>query len=94
MVGVRPVPLEIHIHGLDISNFESRMQAMSRPCYSNVCMYAGDDKPAIIFVPTRKHARLTTLDLLMYATADGAQTKFLKVDSHLELICTFLHEHT
>jgi pre-mRNA-splicing helicase BRR2 len=24
--GVRPVPLEIHMHGLDIHNFEGRMQ--------------------------------------------------------------------
>ncbi len=24
--GVRPVPLEIHMHGLDIHNFEARMQ--------------------------------------------------------------------
>ena len=25
--GVRPVPLDIHVQGFDISNFESRMQA-------------------------------------------------------------------
>ena len=27
--GVRPVPLDIHVQGFDISNFESRMQARS-----------------------------------------------------------------
>jgi hypothetical protein len=30
--GVRPVPLEIHMHGLDIHNFEARMQVCSLCC--------------------------------------------------------------
>ena len=76
---VRPVPLEIQIQGFDIANFESRMQAMSRPCYAHIDHYAGATRPTIVFVPTRKHARLTTLDLLMYAAADGDPAKFLKV---------------
>ena len=29
--GVRPVPIEIHIQGIDIANFEARMQAMTNP---------------------------------------------------------------
>ncbi len=32
--GVRPVPLDIHIMGFDIVNFDARLQAMSRPTYS------------------------------------------------------------
>lgn len=28
--GVRPVPLEVHITGLDIHNFDARMQASGR----------------------------------------------------------------
>lgn len=74
--GVRPVPLEIHMHGLDIHNFEARMQAMMRPCYSAILTHAGADKPAIVFVPTRKHVRLTALDLLTSAAADGNQYRF------------------
>jgi pre-mRNA-splicing helicase BRR2 len=27
--GVRPVPLEVHMHGLDIHNYEARMQVCS-----------------------------------------------------------------
>lgn len=76
---VRPVPLEIHLHGVDITNFEARMQAMSRPCYSAVLNHAhrgGTPKPALVFVPTRKHARLTALDLLTYAAADGEPHRF------------------
>ena len=32
--GVRPVPIEIHIQGIDIANFEARMQAMTKPTYT------------------------------------------------------------
>ena len=77
--GVRPVPLEIHIQAFDIANLEARMQAMARPAYSAVVAHARGGKPAILFVPTRKHARLTALDLLTYAAADGQPTRFLQV---------------
>ena len=65
------MPLEIHIQTLDIASLEARMQAMARPAYSAVAAHARGGKPAILFVPTRKHARLTALDLLTYAAADG-----------------------
>ncbi|KAK9818381.1 hypothetical protein WJX72_011703 [[Myrmecia] bisecta] len=75
--GVRPVPLEIHIQGFDIANLESRMQAMARPAYSAILNHATDAKPAIVFVPTRKHARLTAFDLLTFAAADAQPQRFL-----------------
>lgn len=75
---MRPVPLEIHIQGFDIINVESRMQAMARPCYSAIATHA-QDKPAIVFVPSRRHARQTAIDLWTYASADGKGDKFLQV---------------
>lgn len=77
--GVRPVPLEIHIQGFDISNLESRMQAMARPAYSSILTHAPDGAPAIVFVPTRKHARLVAFDLLAFAASDGRPQRFLQV---------------
>ncbi|KAJ1698273.1 hypothetical protein LUZ63_006785 [Rhynchospora breviuscula] len=68
--GVRPVPLEIHIQGVDIANFEARMQAMTKPAYTAISQHAKNSKPALIFVPTRKHARLTAADLCAYAFAE------------------------
>ncbi|KAL2643968.1 hypothetical protein R1flu_011555 [Riccia fluitans] len=68
---VRPVPLEIHIQGVDIANFEARMQAMTKPTYTAIVQHAKGGKPALVFVPTRKHARLTALDLVTYSTPDG-----------------------
>lgn len=78
--GVRPVPLDIHIQGVDIVNFEARMQAMARPTYGAICQHAPDGEPAIVFVPTRKHAKLASLDLLTFCAADGSPHKFLKCE--------------
>ncbi|KAL6175995.1 hypothetical protein ACLB2K_052631 [Fragaria x ananassa] len=72
--GVRPVPLEIHIQGVDLANFEARMQAMAKPTYTAIVQHAKNGKPALVYVPTRKHARLTALDLMTYSTVDGAES--------------------
>ena len=49
---------------------------MMRPCYSAILNHAAGGKPAIVFVPTRKHVRLTALDLLTSAASDGAQHRW------------------
>ncbi|KAF5195416.1 Activating signal cointegrator 1 complex subunit [Thalictrum thalictroides] len=61
-----PVPLEIYIQGVDVANFEARMQAMTEPTYTAVVQHAKNGNPALIFVPTRKQARLTAIDLMTY----------------------------
>ena len=81
--GVRPVPLEIHIQGVDIANFEARMQAMTKPAYSAIMQHARNGKPALVFVPTRKHTRLTAIDLVTYAAVSAGDfnagaTSFLR----------------
>ncbi|KAJ3669612.1 hypothetical protein LUZ60_011562 [Juncus effusus] len=68
---VRPVPLEIHIQGVDIVNFDARMQAMTKPTYTAISQHAKNGKPALIFVPTKKHARLTASDLCVYVFAEN-----------------------
>lgn len=55
------------------------LQAMLRPAYSAINHHARDGQPAIVFVPTRKHARMAALDLLTHAAADGAPYKFRQV---------------
>ena len=77
---VRPVTLDIRVTGIDIVNFEARMQAMARPVYSAICQHAPSGEPSIVFVPTRKHAKLASLDLLTFAAADGKPKKFLACD--------------
>ncbi|CAH2058393.1 unnamed protein product [Thlaspi arvense] len=71
---VRPVPLEIHIQEVDILSFEARMQAMTKPTYTAIVEHAKNKKPAIVFVPTRRHVRLTAVDLLAYSHMDNTQS--------------------
>ncbi|KAG9146680.1 hypothetical protein Leryth_005025 [Lithospermum erythrorhizon] len=83
--GVRPVPLEIHIQGIDIANFEARMQAMTKPAYTAIVQHARNGKPAIVFVPTRKHARLTAADLMTYASFNSGEKPIFLLHSVEEL---------
>ncbi|CAH9061484.1 unnamed protein product [Cuscuta epithymum] len=83
--GVRPVPLEIHIQGVDISNFEARMQAMTKPTYTAIVQHAKGGKPAIVYVPTRKHARLTAVDLMTYSSTDSGERPLFLSQSATDL---------
>ncbi|EOA28486.1 hypothetical protein CARUB_v10024696mg [Capsella rubella] len=71
---IRPVPLEIHIQGVDILSFEARVQAMTKPTYTAIVQHAKNKKPAIVFVPTRKHVRITAVDLIAYSHVDNMQS--------------------
>ncbi|KAI8807156.1 Sec63 Brl domain-containing protein [Cladochytrium replicatum] len=91
---VRPVPLEIHIQGYNIQHFPSLMIAMTKPMYLAITQLAGI-RPSIVFVPSRKQCRLTSLDLVALAEADpsqnGGEKRFLHCSDddlapHLEAI--------
>ncbi|KAJ6798306.1 DExH-box ATP-dependent RNA helicase DExH12-like [Iris pallida] len=83
--GVRPVPLEIHIQGVDISNFEARMQTMTKPTYTSIVQHAKNRKPALVFVPTRKHTKLTALDLCTHSNAESGDKPLFLLGSEEEL---------
>lgn len=75
---VRPVPLEIRIQGYDINHFASRLLAMARPTYAAIKNFAArHEKPSLVFVPSRKQAQLTAIDLITYAAADDEPNMFL-----------------
>lgn len=76
---VRPVPLELHIQSFTIPHFPSLMMAMSKPAYASI-LHLSPDKPALVFVPTRKQTRSTALDLLTACTADDDEDRFLHAD--------------
>jgi pre-mRNA-splicing helicase BRR2 len=52
---LRPMPLEVHVQSVDIANFEARMQAMTKPAYTAIKQHTKNGKPALVYVPTRKH---------------------------------------
>lgn len=77
----RPVPLEIHIQSSSIPHFPSMMLAMAKPVYLAISEVP-PNKPIIVFVPSRKQARATALDLHSYCLADDKEDAFLNAGIH------------
>lgn len=76
---VRSVPLELHIQSFTVPHFPSLMLAMAKPTYLSI-LQMSPDKPAIVFVPSRKQARATTRDLLSACVASDDEDRFLHAD--------------
>ena len=72
---VRPVPLELYLHGFDTNHFASRLLAMAKPVYNAVVGHAAS-APTVVFVPSRKQCQLTAIDLMTYASASGSPGRF------------------
>lgn len=72
---VRPVPLRLHIRGFNQTHHATRLMAMSRPVYQAICDYS-PNKPAIVFVSSRKQTKLAAIDILMYAAAEKTPNRF------------------
>ncbi|KAK8792756.1 hypothetical protein WA158_004920 [Blastocystis sp. Blastoise] len=73
---VRPVPLEMHIEGFDINHVGTRLLAMSKPMYNSIISLA-TIKSTIVFVPSKKQAQMTSVDILTYASASNNASRFL-----------------
>jgi len=84
---VRPVPLELHIQGFNMTHNATRIVSMAKPTYNAILKHS-PRKPVIVFVPSRKQTRLTAIDLLTYAASDSQPDRFLHAEP--EDIATFL----
>lgn len=73
---VRPVPLELHIQGFNITHNASRLLAMSKPLYQSIVNHS-PRKPVIVFVPSRKQTRVTAIDILTFCAAECLPSRFL-----------------
>ena len=73
---VRPVPLEIHIQGYNITHHASLMMAMAKPTFTAIENLAGAE-PAIIFVPSRKQTKVTATELLTFCAALNLPKRYL-----------------
>uniref|UniRef100_A0A8C3UDX9 Activating signal cointegrator 1 complex subunit 3 n=1 Tax=Catharus ustulatus TaxID=91951 RepID=A0A8C3UDX9_CATUS len=60
---VRPVPLELHIQGFNISHTQTRLLSMAKPVYHAIMKHS-PKKPVLVFVPSRKQTRLTAINIL------------------------------
>lgn len=75
---VRPVRLELHFQGFNITHNQSRLLAMVKPVYQAILKHAFK-KPCLVFVPSRKQTRLTAIDILTFCAADRQPSRFLHV---------------
>ncbi|MEE6509945.1 hypothetical protein FKM82_028521, partial [Ascaphus truei] len=73
---VRPVPLELHIQGFNISHTQTRLLSMAKPVYHAIMKHS-PKKPIIVFVPSRKQTRLTAIDILTTCASDVQRQRFL-----------------
>ncbi|OLL21933.1 Pre-mRNA-splicing factor brr2 [Neolecta irregularis DAH-3] len=72
----RSIPLEVSIQSFTIPHFPSLMLAMAKPTYLAISTMS-TNKPAIIFVSSRKQARATALELLTFCAVDDDEDRFL-----------------
>lgn len=76
---VRPVPLEIYIDGFpEQRGFCPLMQSMNRPTFLAIKSHS-PDKPAIVFVPSRRQTRLTAKDLINFCGMEDNPRRFLQM---------------
>lgn len=76
---VRPVPLELHIQSFTIPHFPSMMLAMAKPTYLATTQMSAD-RPAMVFVPSRKQTRNTARDILAACVTEDDEDRFLHAD--------------
>uniref|UniRef100_A0A667ZUV8 Activating signal cointegrator 1 complex subunit 3 n=1 Tax=Myripristis murdjan TaxID=586833 RepID=A0A667ZUV8_9TELE len=83
---VRPVPLEVHIHGFPGQHYCPRMASMNKPSFQAIRSHS-PAKPVLIFVSSRRQTRLTALDLIAYLATEDDPKQWL--DSNLKLTLAF-----
>uniref|UniRef100_A0A671Q2B2 Activating signal cointegrator 1 complex subunit 3 n=1 Tax=Sinocyclocheilus anshuiensis TaxID=1608454 RepID=A0A671Q2B2_9TELE len=66
---VRPVPLELHIQGFNVSHTQTRLLSMAKPVYHAIMKHS-PSKQVLVFVPSRRQTRLTAIDILTFCAAD------------------------
>ncbi|KAI2509391.1 Sec63 Brl domain [Fragilaria crotonensis] len=76
---VRPNPLEIYFQSYDQGNYAARLMAMSKPVYNAVARH-GQGRSVMVFVPSRKQAQLTAIDLMTYQESQQESTFLGKID--------------
>jgi len=71
----RPSRIEMELRGFDSGHFGTRILAMARPTFDVVSKMAQDSKSkkAIIFVPSKRQAKLTSIDLITFAATLGRE---------------------
>lgn len=85
---VRPVPLEVHIHGFPGQHYCPRMATMNKPTFHAIKMHS-PNKPVLVFVSSRRQTRLTALDLIAFLAGEDNPKQWLHMpENEMENIIT------
>ena len=88
----RTFPLEIYFQSFEHNNFSGRLMAMAKPVFTAVVRHH-DGKSTLVYVPSKRQAQLTAIDLMTYCESQG-QVSFLggNVDEKLDAVISGLRE--
>lgn len=73
---VRPVPLQVYLEGYADLHYCPRMASMNKPIYTHI-LTLSPDRPALIFVSSRRQTRLTAQALISLCVNDDQPHRFL-----------------
>lgn len=76
---VRPVPVEVHMGSAPGKHYCPRMKAMNKPVFQSIRLYS-PEKPALVFVSSRRQTRLTAQDLITYLGASQNPRQWLHMN--------------
>ncbi|XP_066288135.1 activating signal cointegrator 1 complex subunit 3-like [Branchiostoma lanceolatum] len=90
---VRPVPLEVHIHGYPGKHYCPRMATMNKPTFQAVRTHS-PLKPALVFVSSRRQTRLTALDLIAFLAVEDNPKQWLHMpENEMEAVIKHVHDN-
>lgn len=72
---VKVNPVQVRVQGFDINHAGTRLLAMSKPVYSTLTALSGGHA-ALVFVPSRKQAQMTAIDILTFVSATSKPRRF------------------
>ena len=81
---VRPIPLELNFETFNYNHVPSRLLAITKPLYHCISSQPKGSS-VLIFVPSKKQAKLTAIDILSFLAAENNPLQFL-VGSEKDII--------
>ena len=75
---VKVQPVQVRVQDFDIVHAGTRLLAMSKPVYTAVAALSSE-KSALVFVPSRKQAQMTAIDILTFVSASMKPKRFTHI---------------
>jgi pre-mRNA-splicing helicase BRR2 len=66
----RALPLEIFFQSFEQNNYSARLMAMAKPVFNAISRH-GNGKTVLVYVPSKRQAQLTAIDIMTFAESQG-----------------------